>query len=153
VKWHDGCPFTADDVVWNFGYSGDEKAPQFNPAQFAQARAFLGTYAGVEKVDDHTVAFATKVPDALFPYMMSFVMMVPSIGIVYEIKPGLIASSYRSEHFWKGQIGRPKSIGCTGLQPQMPGHRIRIKTLPHHGLINAVRISGLENGRLQNAID
>ena len=76
VKWHDGCPFTADDVVWNFGYSNDEKAPQFNPAQFAQARAYLGTYAGVEKVDDHTVAFATKVPDALFPYMMSFVMMV-----------------------------------------------------------------------------
>jgi peptide/nickel transport system substrate-binding protein len=76
VKWHDGCPFTADDVIWNFGYSGDDKAPQFNPAQFAQARAYLGTYAGVEKVDDHTVAFTTKVPDALFPYMMSFVMMV-----------------------------------------------------------------------------
>jgi len=35
VKWHDGCPFTADDVVWNFGYSGDEKAPQFNPALVA----------------------------------------------------------------------------------------------------------------------
>src|SRR5271165_5838050 len=33
VKWHDGCPFTADDVVWNFGYSGNDKAPQFNPAQ------------------------------------------------------------------------------------------------------------------------
>ena len=76
VKWHDGCPFTADDVLWNFGYSGDEKAPQFNAAQFAQARAYLGTYAGVEKVDDHTVAFTTKVPDALFPYMMAFVMMV-----------------------------------------------------------------------------
>jgi peptide/nickel transport system substrate-binding protein len=76
VKWHDGCPFTADDVIWNFGYSGDDKAPQFNPAQFAQARAYFGTYAGIEKVDDHTVAFTTKVPDALFPYMMSFVMMV-----------------------------------------------------------------------------
>src|SRR5882762_9108615 len=76
VKWHDGCPFTADDVVWNFGYSGNEKAPQFNAAQFAQARAYLGTYAGVEKVDDHTVAFTTKVPDALFPYMMSYVLMI-----------------------------------------------------------------------------
>jgi len=29
VKWHDGCPFTADDVVWNFGRF-DEKLPQFN---------------------------------------------------------------------------------------------------------------------------
>src|SRR6266568_4380689 len=76
VKWHDGCPFTADDVVWNFGYSGNEKAPQFNAAQFAQARAYLGTYAGIEKVDDHTVAFTTKVPDALFPYMMSYVLMI-----------------------------------------------------------------------------
>ncbi len=76
VKWHDGCPFTADDVVWNFGYSGNEKAPQFNAAQFAQARAYLGTYAGVEKIDDHTVAFTTKVPDALFPYMMSYVLMI-----------------------------------------------------------------------------
>src|SRR5260221_4778340 len=57
-------------------YSSDEKAPQFNAAQFAQARPYLGTYAGVEKVDDHTVAFTTKVPDALFPYMMSYVLMI-----------------------------------------------------------------------------
>ena len=41
VKWHDGCPLTADDVAWNFGYSGDEKAPQFNPAQFLPRRALI----------------------------------------------------------------------------------------------------------------
>jgi peptide/nickel transport system substrate-binding protein len=76
VKWHDGCPFTADDVVWNLGYSSDDKAPQFNPAQFAQARPYLGTYAGVEKIDDHTVAFATKVPDSLFPYEISYVLLI-----------------------------------------------------------------------------
>ena len=49
VKWHDGCDFTADDVVWNMAYSTDEKAPQFNPAQFAQARAYLGTYAASKR--------------------------------------------------------------------------------------------------------
>ncbi len=76
VKWHDGCPFTADDVVWNLGYSSNDKAPQFNPAQFAQARPYLGTYAGVEKIDDHTVAFTTKVPDSLFPYEISYVLMI-----------------------------------------------------------------------------
>ena len=41
VKWHDGCPLTADDVAWNFGYSGDEKAPQFNPAQFLPRRGLI----------------------------------------------------------------------------------------------------------------
>ena len=29
VKWHDGCQFTADDVVWNFQYRTDQKAPYF----------------------------------------------------------------------------------------------------------------------------
>ncbi len=76
VKFHDGCDFDADAVVWNMGYSGDEKAPQFNPAQFAQSRAYLGTYAGVEKVDHDTVAFSTKVPDSLFPYEISYVLMI-----------------------------------------------------------------------------
>ena len=74
VKWHDGCAFTADDVVWNFGRF-DEKAPQWNPQQFALARAYLPNYAKVEKVDDKTVAITTKVPSSLFPYEMSFVLM------------------------------------------------------------------------------
>ena len=76
VKWHDGCDFTADDVVWNLGYSADPKSPQFNPAQFAQARTYLNNFAGVEKIDDHTVAFDTKVADSLFPYEISYVMMI-----------------------------------------------------------------------------
>src|SRR5215469_7146428 len=76
AKWHDGCDFTADDVLWNMKYSADDKAPEFNPAQFAQARAYLGTYAGVEKIDDYTVAFTTKVPDSLFPYEISYVLMI-----------------------------------------------------------------------------
>lgn len=74
VKWHDGCAFTADDVVWNFGRF-DEKAPQWNPQQFALSRAYLPNYAGVEKIDDQTVALITKIPSSLFPFEMSFVVM------------------------------------------------------------------------------
>src|SRR5580658_6467044 len=76
VKFHDGCEFNADSVLWNMRYSADEKAPEFNAAQFAQARPYLGTYAGVEKVDDYTIAFKTKVPDSLFPYEISYVLMI-----------------------------------------------------------------------------
>jgi peptide/nickel transport system substrate-binding protein len=76
VKWHDGCDFTADDVLWNFAYSTNDKSPQFNPAQFAQARSYLGNFAGVEKIDDHTVAFDTKVPDSLWPYEISHVLLI-----------------------------------------------------------------------------
>src|ERR1700758_2948755 len=34
VSWHDGCRFTADDVVWNLQMRMDEKAPNFSPQQF-----------------------------------------------------------------------------------------------------------------------
>ena len=74
VKWHDGCAFTADDVVWNFGRF-DEKAPQWNPQQFALSRAYLPNFVSAEKIDDKTVALNTKVPSSLFPYEMSFVVM------------------------------------------------------------------------------
>ncbi len=67
VKWHDGCPFTTADVVWNFGRY-DEKTPQWNPQQFALSRAYLPNFASVEKVDDKIVALTTKVPSSMFPY-------------------------------------------------------------------------------------
>jgi peptide/nickel transport system substrate-binding protein len=76
VKWHDGCPFTADDVVWNMSRSTNDKAPEFDPNQFAQARAYLTNFASVEKIDDMTVAFTTKTVDSLFQFNISYVMMV-----------------------------------------------------------------------------
>ena len=47
VKWHDGQPFTADDVVFNCKYAADP----------ATAAVTSGVYVGlkVEKVDDYTV--------------------------------------------------------------------------------------------------
>ncbi len=74
VKWHDGCAFTADDVVWNFGRF-DEKAPQWNPQQFALSRAYLPNFERAEKVDDRTVALTTKIPSSMFPYEVSFILM------------------------------------------------------------------------------
>src|SRR5438477_10932624 len=47
VTWHDGQPFTADDVVFNWQYASDP----------ATAATTTGSYKDVkvEKVDDHTV--------------------------------------------------------------------------------------------------
>src|SRR5688572_884092 len=56
VKWHDGKPFTADDVVFNWQYSSDP----------ATAAVTIGSYKDVkvEKVDDFTVRviFAKPTP-------------------------------------------------------------------------------------------
>ena len=76
VKWHDGCPFTADDVLWNFARITDQKAPQFYTQQMALSRAYTTNFASVEKIDDNTVAITTKVVESLFPYQMSYLLMV-----------------------------------------------------------------------------
>ncbi|MDJ0935540.1 MAG: ABC transporter substrate-binding protein [Kiloniellales bacterium] len=64
VKWHDGSPFTADDVVFTF-----ERAPDVpnSPSSF-------GTYLkgkAIEKVDDLTVRIKTAAPYPLMPNDMS----------------------------------------------------------------------------------
>ncbi len=54
VKWHDGQPFTADDVVFNWEYAKDP----------ATASVTIGSYRDVvvTKVDDHTVRVEFEKP-------------------------------------------------------------------------------------------
>lgn len=54
VRWHDGAPFTADDVLFTFQRVG--KLPN-SPAPSATV---LSGIAGAEKVDDLTLRIATK---------------------------------------------------------------------------------------------
>jgi peptide/nickel transport system substrate-binding protein len=69
VTFHDGTPFTADDVVFTF-----ERAPDVegSPSSF-------GTYTKgktVKKVDDHTVHITTPAPYPLMPNDVSTVMII-----------------------------------------------------------------------------
>jgi peptide/nickel transport system substrate-binding protein len=67
VKFHDGSPLTADDVVYTYKL-------QTNPAGKASALSNLGGVlqpSGVVKVDDFTVAFHLEAPNGNFPYLTS----------------------------------------------------------------------------------
>ena len=68
VKFHDGKPFTADDVVFTFGRMTDKNHP-FNkayPAEFPYASdtGLDGNMASIKKVDANTVVFQLQKPDA-----------------------------------------------------------------------------------------
>ena len=113
VKFHDGCPLNADAVVWNFGRF-DEKAPQWNPQQFALARAYLPNFKSIEKVDDKTVAMHTKVPSSLFPYEMSFVA---------------ITSKCRAEalkYDWAAYASQPSGTGPYKFDRLVPHERLEL---------------------------
>jgi peptide/nickel transport system substrate-binding protein len=76
VAFHDGCKFTADDVVWNFQMRMDQTAPNFSTQQFTYTRAFLTNVKSVTKIDEYTVAFENNFVESLFPYTLSYVLMI-----------------------------------------------------------------------------
>jgi len=76
VTWHDGCKFSADDVVWNFQMRMDQNAPNFSPQQFTYTRAFLSNVKAVTKLDEDTVTIENNFVESLFPYTLTYVLMI-----------------------------------------------------------------------------
>ncbi|MCW0233750.1 MAG: ABC transporter substrate-binding protein [Ferrovibrio sp.] len=72
VKFHDGSPFTAADVV--FSLARPAKVPN-SPSPFT---LFTRTVSEVKVIDDHTVHFLTKAPTPLLPNDLSRVAIMSS---------------------------------------------------------------------------
>ncbi|TCR70063.1 peptide ABC transporter substrate-binding protein [Bosea sp. BK604] len=79
VKWHDGKPFTADDVVFNWEYASDP----------ATAAYTTGSYTGikVEKADDLTVK-------VIYPQPQPF-WADPFVGVAGMIIPKHLFQDYK----------------------------------------------------------
>lgn len=60
VKFHDGSPLTADDVVFTFS---PERLTAGKTAAIPDGRAYFGHLKEVRKIDDYTVRFVTEQPD------------------------------------------------------------------------------------------
>lgn len=71
VKWHDGAPFTADDIVFNHAYASDP----------ATAAVSSGNYRNmkVEKLDDHTarIVFDEPTPFWADAFVAAYGQIVP----------------------------------------------------------------------------
>lgn len=97
VKWHDGTPFTADDVIFSFDATVDETSLS---VRRGDVMSVLEKY---EKVDDHTVTFTTKSIMATFPFLdkISPVGMMP-------------------KHLWEGVkfADWGSDAGSTGTDPK-----------------------------------
>lgn len=71
VLWHDGEPFTAQDVAFTFELSAD---PDYTGSYYdatilgaeAKRNGEADSVEGIEVIDDHTIAITTVEPNALF---------------------------------------------------------------------------------------
>jgi peptide/nickel transport system substrate-binding protein len=153
VTYHDGCKFTADDVVWNFQFRMDQKSPNFFAQQFAYTRSFLTNVKAVEKVDDSTVAFETDFVESLFPYSISYVMMVSRCRLKavngdwaqYALQPSG-TGPYRFDRFVPNQ--RLELVPNTDYwdKPRIPKHdRLVLIPMPEASTRTAALLSGQVN--------
>ena len=69
VKFHDGTPFTADDVIFSFERAPNVEGSPSNFGIYAKGKTFT-------KVDDHTVHVKTASPYPLMPNDVSQVFIV-----------------------------------------------------------------------------
>ncbi|MGO4506253.1 peptide ABC transporter substrate-binding protein [Bradyrhizobium sp. 2TAF36] len=129
VKWHDGKPFTADDVVFTWAYAAD----------LATAAYSTGSYKDitVEKIDDHTVKVLFKAPT---PFWAD-----PFVGSVGQILP--------RHHFgdYAGAKSReaPGNLKPVGTGPYKfvefkPGDLIRAERNPDYHVKNQPHFDTLE---------
>lgn len=67
VRFHDGTPFTADDVVFTMArVAGDG----------SDMKAYVNDFKEVRKLDEHTIEIETKTPLAILPQVLTQVMVM-----------------------------------------------------------------------------
>ena len=134
VKFHDGKPLTADDVVYTYQIQTDPK----NTSNALSNFGGVLTPSGVQKVDDFTVAFHLAAPNGNFPYLTSsdnynmiiipngynpadwqgsFIGTGPFVLKSYTAKVG--ASFTRNESYW-GTKALPAETQFTFYTDQTP---------------------------------
>jgi len=72
VSFHDGTPFNAEAVKFTFDRMLDDGHPYYD-ATFPWAQYYFGNIDAVEVVDDHTVRFTLKEPQATFLTLLKHV--------------------------------------------------------------------------------
>ncbi|MET4799808.1 peptide ABC transporter substrate-binding protein [Bradyrhizobium sp. LB11.1] len=129
VKWHDGKPFTADDVVFTWSYAADLATAAYTTGSYKDIR--------VEKIDDHTVKVIFKAPT---PFWAD-----PFVGSVGQILP--------KHHFgdYAGARSReaPGNLKPVGTGPYKfiefkPGDMIRAERNPDYHVKNQPYFDTLE---------
>jgi len=121
VKWHDGRPFTADDVVFNWEYAADP----------ATAATTIGSYQDikVEKVDDFTVRVHFKQPTPLWAD--------PFVGTAGMIIPKHLFEAYKGAKSRDAQTNlKPVGTGPYRFTEFNPGDLVRGKRNPDYHLPN-----------------
>jgi peptide/nickel transport system substrate-binding protein len=122
VLWHDGKPFTADDVVFNWEYAADPAA----------ATVTLGAYRDIDRVErlgDHSVKVVFKQPT---PFWFE-----PFCGQMRALIPKHLFGAYRGDRSREAPANlKPVGTGPYRFVDFKPGDVVRGEVNPAYHVAN-----------------
>ncbi|KYG25395.1 peptide ABC transporter substrate-binding protein [Bradyrhizobium sp. AT1] len=129
VKWHDGKPFTADDVVFTWQYAADLATAAYTTGSYKDIK--------VEKIDDYAVKVIFKAPTPFWadPFVGSVGMILPKhlfgdyVGAKSREAPGNL---------------KPVGTGPYKFVEFKPGDMIRAERNPDYHIKNQPHFDTLE---------
>lgn len=152
IRWSDGEPFTAADVIFTFdcifavekdAQTGepvlDERTgrPRHRfPNRYREQYTIGGEPIGYEKIDSHTVRFTTAVPYSPFLNDIGFVNILPRHKLYSAYADGTLLNRWSSET----AINSPSELVGTGpfvIHSYRPGERIAYAPNPHYWRVDS----------------
>ncbi|MBC5763986.1 peptide ABC transporter substrate-binding protein [Ramlibacter albus] len=129
VTWHDGKPFTADDVVFNWEYARDPAAASVSMTVYAEIK--------VEKVDSHTVRLVFDKPRPF--WAQAFV----------AAGAGIIPKHHFAAYMGAKSRDAPANLKPVGTGPYRivdfkPGDLVRAEAYPGYHMPNRPHFDSLE---------
>lgn len=122
VKWTDGEPFTADDVIYTFNIYANPKVGAIHAGKLADvvgyadvAAGTTDTLAGVTKIDENTVRVELKSPSPLFVELkVPFISILPA-----HILASIPADQLKGNDYWKKVVGTGPFIMTNLVEDQL----------------------------------
>ncbi|HEV2066138.1 MAG TPA: ABC transporter substrate-binding protein, partial [Thermomicrobiales bacterium] len=147
VTFHNGTPFTADDVVFTFERMLNAPAD----SELAEARTYFSTFSAVERIDDYAVRITTAAPDPLIiKRLASWASWIGSKQYIEEVgeeefaRTGMGTGPFRFVSFDPdNELVMERYDGYWGDTPSL--NRLTFRVIPEV----AARITALVNDEVQ----
>lgn len=137
VRWSDGTPFTADDVIFTFdAILAEKKDPETGemlpkyPSRYYKQYHINGEKLRYTKIDDHTVRFDLPTVYAPFIYDISLPILPK-----HKLHDSFNDGSFLKQWSTQTAIERPEEIVGLGpfiIHSYRPGERLVLKPNPHY---------------------
>jgi peptide/nickel transport system substrate-binding protein len=130
VAWHDGKPFTADDVVFNWEYVMDPATAAVTQGQYRDIKT-------IDKLDSHTVKITFKQP---MPFWSA-----PFCGPSGQVIPKHLFEAFKGAKSREAPTNlKPVGTGPYKFVDFKPGDMVRAEINPNYHVLNRPYFDQLE---------